>query len=168
MIVLLYFLFGLSGFFFVFAIYLYFNESKSDSYEINCDIKRLCDEIVRWGLDNIPPFNGRQKLSVKVSNYEHKSGLAVFHAHLKQICIYVKNHESVEAIVNSLLHEVTHYKQYVKNPRSYHTNYAKFMESYGYKDNPMEVEANKLASEYSKECIQYLLENQFIDVKTTQ
>jgi hypothetical protein len=85
--------------------------------------------------------------------------MAVYFPYQKEIKIYVKNHDSVHEIVDSLLHEVTHYKQYLRNPRGHAKHYQKLLGLYGYVNHPMEIEAVETAKKYSDDCIKYLVRN---------
>ena len=154
--ILVYILGGISITLFMFSFLLYLNESKHKDYTINCDYNLLCKTIVDWAIGNIPPIKHGHRLSVKVSTYEHKKTMAVFYPYQKEIKIYVKNHDTVNEIVDSLLHEVTHYKQYIRSPKTNVKEYQKLLGLYGYENHPHEIEANNMAKNHSKDCLTYL------------
>jgi hypothetical protein len=160
--IFVYILGGISVTLFIISFLLYLTESKQKTYTINCDYNLLCKSIIDWAIGNIPPIKSGHRLSVKVSTYEHKRTMAVFFPYQKEIKIYVKNHDTVDEIVDSLLHEVTHYKQYIRSPKSNMKEYQKLLGLYGYDNHPHEVEANNTARNYSKDCLEYLNRNGFI------
>lgn len=140
----------------VLSFLTYLNESNQKTYTINCDYNHLCKSITDWAIGNIPPIKNGHRLSVKVSTYEHKRTMAVFFPYQKEIKIYIKNHDTIQEIVDSLLHEVTHYKQYIRSPKNNIKEYQKLLGLYGYENHPHEIEAVNTAKKYSKDCLTYL------------
>ncbi len=160
---IVYILLGVSGTMMFFGLIGMLFQNKTDkTYSVNCDYNLLCNNIINWSLGNIPPIKSNQKLTLKISSYEHKKTMAVFYPHNKEIKIYIKNHDGVCEIVDSLLHEVTHYKQYLRSPRTNHKEYQKLLGLYGYTNHPMEIEAINTANNYKKDCLKYLERNGFI------
>lgn len=160
--IIVYILGGVSVTLIVLSFLTYLKESKQRTYTINCDYNHLCESIVDWASNNIPPIKNSHRLSVKVSGYEHKKTMAVFFPAQKEIKIYIKNHDTVQEIVDSLLHEVTHYKQHIKNPRGNTKEYTKLMGLYGYLNHPMELEAVNTAKTHMGDCLKYLVRNGLI------
>jgi hypothetical protein len=155
-------LFGVSGSLILLGLYKLLIERSVRIYSVNCDYDHLCNNIVNWGVANIPPIKTNHRLHVKVSSYEHKKTMAVYFPFQKEIKIYVKNHDSVNEIVDSLLHEVTHYKQHLRDTRGHSKQYQKLLGLYGYLNHPMEIEAIDTAKKYSEDCLKYLLRNGLI------
>lgn len=160
--IVVYFLFGISGLFILLGLYKLLTDRTDKPYSVNCDYDTLCLNIVNWGIGNIPPVKSINKLKVKVSSYEHKKTMAVYFPATKEIKIYIKNHDTVQEIVDSLLHEVTHYKQYLRNPRGTTKEYTKLMGLYGYLNHPMEMEAVNTAKSHMGDCLKYLERNGYI------
>lgn len=160
--IIVYLLFGVSGLFILLGLYKLLTDRVDKPYSVNCDYDTLCLNIVNWGVGNIPPVKSINRLKVKVSSYEHKKTLAVFFPAQKEIKIYIKNHDTVQEIVDSLLHEVTHFKQYQRNPRGNIKEYTKLMGLYGYLNHPMEMEAVNTAKTYMGDCLKYLERNGYI------
>jgi hypothetical protein len=160
--ILVYILSGISIFLFFLSLIDLISNWGKKTYSVNCDYNQLCTNIVDWSVANIPPIKTNHRLNVNVSSYEHKKTMAMYYPHKKEIKIYIKNHESVIEIVDSLLHEVTHYKQYLRNTRGHSKNYQKLLGLYGYQNHPMEIEAVDTAKKYTKDCIKYLVRNGYI------
>lgn len=61
------------------------------------------------------------------------------------ISIYKNQHTSVIEIIHTIIHEWCHYRQSTKK-------YYKFDEEYGYLNNPLEHEADKIANSLKYKC----------------
>ena len=121
----------------------------------------LCKKIVWWGINNIPPHTDNNKLKIVLSDKDKKA-LAAYYPQLNKIEIFLGHHDDVYELVDSLLHEVTHYKQYRTNPRKMKIEYIALLNQFGYKKHPMELEADITAKKFQKECLFYLESNGFI------
>ena len=130
-------------------------------YNMICDYKTLCHNIVLWGIDNVPPYKGVDKLNVMVLD-KNKNKMANYYPHKRKIEIYMNSHYTVNEIVNTLLHEITHYKQHQTKPRTILKDYKKLLDVYGYENHPMEKEANENAVKYTEPCLKYLVKKKFI------
>lgn len=62
-----------------------------------------------------------------------------------EITIFVKEHLTVRDLIDTVIHEYTHYKQ----PMS---KYSKLLKKNGYKNHPLEIEAIHKAKTFRKEC----------------
>ncbi len=130
-------------------------------YSIKCDMDVLCERIIWWGMNNIPPHTQNNKLKIVLSEKDKKD-MATYYPQLKKIEIFLNHHDDVYELVDSLLHEVTNYKQYRTNPRKLRKEYLRLLKQHGYQKHPMEVEANENAKKYSRECLKYLERNGFL------
>ena len=61
------------------------------------------------------------------------------------ISIYKNQHKSVIEIIHTIIHEWCHYKQSTKK-------YYQYDEWFGYKNNPLEIEADKIANKLKYKC----------------
>ena len=61
------------------------------------------------------------------------------------ISVYKSQHTSVLEMIHTIIHEWCHYKQS-------RIKYYKYDEEYGYLDNPLEHEADKIANELKYKC----------------
>lgn len=130
-------------------------------YTINCDYQILCEHIVHWAIDTIPPFSSKNKLSIVLVT-KNNNKMANYFPYQKKIEIYMNNHHNVNEIVDSLLHEITHYKQHIQNPRNCMSKYKKLLKEYGYDNHPMEIEATNVAGKHGGDCLSYLKKNGLI------
>ena len=69
-----------------------------------------------------------------------------------KLFIYHNNCPTVKLVIQTVIHEYTHYLQPVKS------KYSKLMDIYGYDKHPMEVEAREMENEYYKDCWNYIKE----------
>ncbi len=92
----------------------------------------------------------------------HKKSYGTYDTFKKHITIYVKRHESVEELISSIIHETVHFKQYQQNPRGHLKKYNKLLNTVGYKNHPMEIEAETIAEQKLKPCIKFLIKNDII------
>lgn len=160
--ILVFILFSVSVFLFILSFVLYMVDKNNKKYKIYCNYNVLSEQIVQWGIKNIPEVTGNQHVKLTVSIDEEKKRMASFCPVKKEIIIYIKNHDNVIEIIDSLLHEITHYKQFHRSPRGNYKSYLKLMKEYGYKKHPMEIEAVKTAKKYTKGCLNYLIEKNYV------
>lgn len=128
-------------------------------YQILCTKTQLCRTIISWGLKNISPCKKNDTVNFTISYYRHKRLMGIFFSSTRQINIYVNNHADIKQIIDTVLHEVVHYKQYRLNPRSFNSTYSKLLQSNGYDNHPMEIEARKVAAACIDRCLDYLIVN---------
>ena len=74
----------------------------------------------------------------------------------KQIVIYVYDNLDVDCLVDTVIHEYSHYLQFEK--KASEQDYNKQHEEMGYWDNPYEVKAREIAKQKRKECLNWVLD----------
>jgi len=87
--------------------------------------------------------------------------MGVYYGYNDEIRIYIKGHESIESLANTVLHEVAHYIQKTSDKREFKL-YDKYTAQYGYYNNPLEVGSRKFAKQWVKPCINYLSDRKLI------
>ena len=114
--------------------------------------QKLVKMVIEWGKNNIVYGKSRRIIpSIKI-NYK-KSGnlLGTYSFKSKVIEIFVRKHETLESIVDTIIHEYVHHLQ-LRNQND-DMKYDSNSRRVGYYDNPFEVEARELARKYRKQCI---------------
>lgn len=149
------------------VLYYSIKELLRKKYSIRCNLDILCKKIVWWGINNIPPHTDNNRITIfffdkDKSESKKKVTFATYTPQLKRIEIFLGHNDNVYELVDSILHEVTHYKQHRTNPRKMIKDYKTLLNLYGYKKHPMELEANETAKRLQKECLFYLESNGFI------
>lgn len=100
-----------------------------------------------------------------IKYYKHKKFLGVYQGGLDNIIVYLKGHENIPAITDTILHEIRHSIQNKRMKKEYN-RYDRYTQEVGYYDNPLEIDARKFAAEQLEGCMKYLEENGFIRYKS--
>lgn len=82
---------------------------------------------------------------------EDPKTMAFYDDHDGVIFINKDDHHSLRTLVNSVIHEYTHYKQNMKH-------YDILSQYLPYKKNPLEIEANMIARRDTKKCLREITE----------
>jgi hypothetical protein len=89
--------------------------------------------------------------------YRHKKYAGQFDG---KVIVYLKSNPDIPVLVNTVLHEVMHYIQ-SKTDKQFKL-YGQYTRSYGYRNNPLEIEARAFAEKHCKPCLKYLESKQLI------
>lgn len=120
--------------------------------------------IVQAIIDAMKPHLERKGINVlpdfEIRYYENKKRSGHFNGN---ICVYTKNHQTMEEFVNTVLHEIKHFIQFKTDP--HYRYYDDYTQTYGYRNNPFEREARKFAKEHAKQCLIYLEQQSLISRK---
>ena len=141
---------------------------KSAKYLPAVNKKEFINAVVSWGIKNLS-YEGlsekRKPVDVEISYYHHKKMKGYFSSHFKKILVYVNNHESVDDLIDTALHEVVHFFQYCSDKRNYEKNYYKLLKEKTYSNHPMEIEARLIAAAHKDDCRKYLVEKGILRIK---
>lgn len=69
--------------------------------------------------------------------------------------IYVNNHNNIPDLVNTVLHEICHHIQN-HDHNGHFRYYDDYQETYGYFNNPLEVDSRAFADRWTHECLVFL------------
>jgi Zn-dependent peptidase ImmA (M78 family) len=89
--------------------------------------------------------------TVEVKYYINKKKSGDYSSKSRLIRIYVNNHQTIEELVDTCIHEYTHYLQLAKETQQ--LEYTKYNKTKGYFNNPYEIDARKKAKFYTPKCI---------------
>jgi len=114
-------------------------------------------EVVKYATQYCTDTFGTRKKQVpfSVSITKQRSGEPAHGQYCpydNKLFIYHNNCPTVKLVIQTVIHEYTHYMQPVK------TKYHKLMDIYGYDKHPMEIEAREMEQEYYKDCWNYIKE----------
>ena len=147
--------------------------------EQNTEVQKLFKNEKKKGLQSAVPYTvlvreiiqftdsmlAEKKIKVfpsfTIRYYTHKKYMGVYCGLQSEIKIYIKNHDSVPAIVNTVLHEVAHYIQQKSKAKQF-KQYNSYTLHHGYYDNPLEIEARQFAKKHAADCISYLQKRNII------
>lgn len=109
------------------------------------DIQAIISEAIKWCEQKWGPNNRRSDVLWIDISWKKSECAGVYQYQDNEITIFVKEHLTVRDLIDTVIHEYTHYKQ----PMS---KYAKLLEKNGYKNHPLEIEAINKAKTFRKEC----------------
>ena len=114
-------------------------------------------EIVKYATQYCADTFGtrKKKNPFTVSIVKQRSGERAYGQYCpydNKLFIYHNNCPTVKLIIQTVIHEYTHYLQPVKS------KYHKLMDIYGYDEHPMEIEAREMENEHYKDCWNYIKE----------
>ena len=114
-------------------------------------------EVVKYATQYCTDTFGTKKKTnpFTVSIVKQRSGEPAYGQYCpydNKLFIYHNNCPTVKLVIQTVIHEYTHYLQPVKS------KYNKLMDIYGYDRHPMEVEAREMENEYYKDCWNYIKE----------
>jgi hypothetical protein len=108
-----------------------------------------CQMVLDWCHDNIA-YPKTSKPILQVNYYPHKRWSGVYYSGNHLCVIYVNNHDTIQAVTNSVIHEYVHARQRNKN---FDKMYEKYQRDFGYELNPLEQESRKVAKDREVECM---------------
>ena len=107
--------------------------------------------VIDWCHIHIPS-KIKNKPTFVVKYYPTKNTHGVYNPSNNLIVIYVNTHQTIEHLVNTIIHEYIHADQ---RNRSFTKMYDQYTQELGYWYNPYEIKARQEAAKYQKECIRY-------------
>lgn len=123
--------------------------SKLNLSQLPVKKKIYCQMVLDWCHDNIA-YPKTTKPTLQVNYYPHKRWSGVYYSGNHLCVIYVNNHDTIQAVTNSVIHEYVHARQRNKN---FDKLYEKYQRDFGYELNLFEVEARMVAKKYEKLCL---------------
>jgi hypothetical protein len=85
---------------------------------------------------------------VKIYYYKTKRNrFGDYSSNVSLIRIFINNHTSVEELVDTIIHEYTHYLQ--MTTQQHQKEYNRYLKQKGYYDNPFEINAREAADKYT-------------------
>lgn len=113
--------------------------------------RQIVKLATEWCVQNFGVNNRRSK-PFSVSIRKQTSGspcYGQFCHETNTISVFTNNCHNVRLLVQTLIHEYTHYMQPIRG------SYYKLLDEYGYEQHPMEVEAREMEA-YYKDCWKYI------------
>ena len=127
------------------------NYSKK-KYTLNVTKAGFINAVIEWCKENMEyPKHHKYYPTVEVKYYKNKKANGDYSSRSRIIRIFVNNHKSIEDLVDTCIHEYTHYLQMPKE--AHQIEYNKFNNTKGYYDNPYEIDARTKAKQYTPKCL---------------
>lgn len=119
--------------------------------------RRTVREIVKYAAQYcVDTFGTRRKEYPFVISILKQRGGVAYHGEYcpydNRLTVYHNNCPTVKCLVQTVIHEYTHYLQPVKS------KYNKMLDRYGYDNHPMEIEACEMEQIHYKDCWNYIKE----------
>ena len=141
---------------------------KKGKYELATSKARFVREVTSWALSNLyyeGTENRKRWVHVDIAYHKNKKFLGFFFSSTKSIRVYVNGHSHVDSLIDTTIHEVVHYLQYLSDIKNHDSRYAALLKEKSYWNHHMEIEARKLAAHYTPYCKKAMLEAGFIRPK---
>jgi hypothetical protein len=128
---------------------------KTNTDTLSLQEKReIVKKTIKWCQTNFGLYNRRKnkfKYSIKIQSREDFKAIGCkamgsFNCKTNTLTVFHDNNDTVRDLVQTTIHEYTHYLQPVA------TYYYKYSKIFKYDENPFEVEAFKNEKKYYKKC----------------
>lgn len=136
-------------------ISLFFLIRNSTEWKKTVSYTVLVQEIILFTGAILASKNIKHFPTFKICYCKHKKYMGLFHGHNSNITIYLKSHENIPTLVDTVLHEVAHYIQQKTDAQQF-KRYDEYTKSVGYYDNPMEIDSRSFAKENMAACLRHL------------
>lgn len=124
-----------------------------NKWTINVSSTRLVSEIVLFTNDILWDNGIKNFPHCKVSYYRHKKYLGYYSN--STIVIFINNHKDPDSIVNTILHEISHFIKDLTDKEKF-DKYEVYARRFGYILNPLELECHLFAHKWSGACMDHL------------
>jgi hypothetical protein len=130
----------------------------------NVPTTRLVREIVWYTNDILWQKGIKQFPQIKISYHKSKKLMGKYVN--TTIVIYIRNHDDIMSIVNTILHEIHHFVQDKANPVEF-ARYEYYLKTFGHSKNPLEMECFKFADYWAGHCMTLLIKKCIIKQEKT-
>lgn len=140
------------------------NYKSKQKFTLNVTKAGLIAAVIEWCKVNMEyPKHHKYYPTIEVKYYINKKVNGDYSSRSRIIRIFVNNHNSIEDLVDTCIHEYTHYLQMPKEMNQ--IEYTKYTNSNGYYNNPYEIDAREKAKRYTPKCIKELCKLGYISKK---
>jgi len=119
-------------------------------WKSNVPYTRLVKEIIQFTGTILYENKVKRFPTFDIKYYKAKKFMGLYYGSDDHISIYIKNHEDIPSIVDTVLHEVAHHIQNKSRNKEFKL-YNSYSNSFGYRDNPLEIESRALASKWTED-----------------
>ena len=135
---------------------------KKNYYNINGTKANFVDEVLKWCMNNMDyPTGHKYYPQVKICYYKTKRNrFGDYTSNTRLIRIFINNHISVEELIDTIIHEYTHYLQMPTQKEQ--IEYNRYLKQKGYYKNPFEINARETADKYTSICMKEMKRKGFV------
>jgi len=148
------------GIFYIIGLISEYNNSPSPfrklkNYTLHVPKAKFINYVIEWCKQNMehPKYHKYYPI-VEVKYYKTKKVSGDYSSSNRIIRIFVNNHQTIDELVDTCIHEYVHYLQLPFKTNQ--VEYNKFNKTRGYHKNPYEIEAREKAAFYTPKCIKDL------------
>ena len=122
---------------------------------LNVSKSKFITQVIEWCKQNLehPKYHKYYPI-VEVLYYKNQKRNGFYLPSNLTIKIFVNNHQTINELVDTCIHEYVHYLQMPHQTNQ--LEYNKFNKTRGYYKNPYEIEARERAAFYTPKCIKDL------------
>lgn len=140
------------------------NYNFKKKYAINVTKAKFVNTVIDWCKENMEyPKYHKYYPTVEVRYYVNKKASGNYSSRNRIIRIFVNNHQTIEELIDTCIHEYSHYLQMPRE--SEQLEYNKYNKTKGYLNNPYEIDAREKAKFYTPKCINDLRKLGYISKK---
>ena len=133
--------------------------SPIKKYQINCSKIKFVRAVIKWCKENLDS-NKYRLINLDLKYYKHKTLMGSYNYITKTITVYYNSHNSIESLVDTIIHEYQHSKEIVF--KKHQIEYDKLSIEKTYFNNPYEVRARKAGVENRFRCIKDLYKLKYL------
>ena len=137
---------------------------ENKNWDLNVPYTKLVKEIITFSSEILLKEKIKYYPSFEIKYYKTKKMMGCYDGKQDHITIYLKNHNNIPSIVDTVLHEVAHHIQNKSRKKEFKL-YGHYTNKYGYRDNPLEIDSRDFAKKNTMSCIKYLERRKIISVK---
>jgi hypothetical protein len=145
-----------------FSIQTYF--LSNNNWYLNVPYTKLVKEIISFSDEILLKEKIKYYPSYEIKYYKSKKKMGCYDGSQEHITIYLKNHNDIPSIVDTILHEVCHHIQNKSRKKEFKL-YGQYNKKFGYRNNPLEIDSRDFAKKNTKNCIKYLESRNIISRK---
>ena len=145
-----------------FSLALLPGNNKRQTYVSTIPKTKLVWEVILFSNSILHGHGIRHFPSYRILYYRHPKMAGYFRGN--EIVVYLKNHDDIPMLINTVLHEVGHYIQSKTEQKEFKL-YGEYTKKVGYYNNPFEVAARKFASKWEKDCISHLINKGVVKIE---
>ena len=135
---------------------------KKKYYNIKVTKAKFVNEVLNWCMNNMDyPTGHKYYPHVKICYYKTKRNrFGDYTSNARLIRIFINNHSSVEDLIDTIIHEYTHYLQMPTQEAQ--KEYNRYLKQKGYYKNPFEINARETADKYTSICMKEMKQKGFV------
>ena len=137
---------------------------RNNHWDLNVPYTQLVKEIISFSGEILLKEKIKYYPSFEIKYYKSKKMMGCYDGSQEHITIYLKNHNNIPSIVDTILHEVCHHIQNKSRKKEFKL-YGQYSKKFGYRNNPLEIDSRDFAKKNSKNCIKYLESRNIISSK---